>query len=186
MMYYMLGCFGPEEEDRAAIGEILNTDVNWQTGSRFDDPPPVPVRVTLNPDFPGVLVPMFDAGILLLEKKMVGALRDAGVDNLDTYDALLEDPATGNVVNSYAAVNIIGAVAVADLANSNFSAPSGTPLIDADFASLAIDETAANGLLMFRLAESVNGIVIHDTVRAHLVAKGIPYLDFTPPAEWVG
>ncbi|HUG39999.1 MAG TPA: hypothetical protein VMM12_05925 [Longimicrobiales bacterium] len=185
-MYYMLGCFGPEDEDRAAIGEILNTDVNWQTGTRFKQAPPVPVRVQLNPDFPGIMVPMFDSGILLFEDTMLGALGEAGVDNLDLYDAVIEDPVSGQIFNNYRAVNIIGAVASADLEKSTFEAPSGTPIIDTDFDSLEIDPERPGGLLMFRLAESVNGIVVHEHVRLHLERSAIRYLDFTEPAEWVG
>src|SRR3989442_11378692 len=155
-MYYMLGCFGPEDEDRAGIGDILNTSVNWQTGSRFEETPPIPVRVELNPDFPGVMVPMFDSGILLFEDKMLASLAEAGVDNLDVYGALIEDSTTGRSFTNYKAVNIIGTVAAADLEKSTYEAPSGTPIIDTDFDSLAIDEKKTGGLLMFRLAEAVN------------------------------
>jgi hypothetical protein len=182
----MLGCFGPEDEDRAGIGEILSTDLNWQTGTRFEEPPSEPVLVMLNPDFPGVMVPMFDSGILLIENRMLNAVHDAGVDNLETYSAVITDPATGRTFDSYFAVNIVGAVAVADLAASEYEAPSGSPLIDADFDSLVIDEGRAGGLLMFRLAESVNGIVIHERVRIALERQNIPHLDFTEPAEWIG
>jgi hypothetical protein len=185
-MYYMLGCFGPEEEDRAGIGDIINTEVNWQTGSPLTEPPPTPVRVELNPDFPGVMVPMFDSGILLMENKMLEELSKAGVDNLDVYDAVIQDPATGNTFTNYKAVNIIGAVACADLANSEFQAPSGAPIVDTDFDSLAIDADKAGGLLMFRLAEAVNGIVVHENVRTQLEHAGIPHLDFTDPADWIG
>ena len=185
-MYYMLGCFGPEDEDRAAIGEILNTRVNWQTGSRFAEPPPTPVQVELNPDFPGVMVPMFDSGILLFSDAMLAAIERAGVDNLDVYDAVISDPATGERYASYKAVNIIGAVAAADLGKSVFQAPSGSPIIDTDFDSLSLSEKKAGGMLMFRLAESVNGIVVHEQVRAQLERSGIPYLDFTDPESWIG
>ena len=184
--YYLLGCFGPEDQDRAGIGEILDTSLNWQTGSRFESPPAEPVRVELNPDFPGIMVPMFDAGILLMDDGMIVALDAAGVDNLDLYEAIIEDPATGDRFTNYKAVNVIGAVACADLAQSVFEAPSGVPIIDTDFDALAIDEGKARGLLMFRLAEAVNGIVIHEKVRAELERREIPYLDFIEPGDWVG
>ena len=118
-MYYVLGCFGPETEDRAGIGDILNTDVNWQTGSRFPDAPPVPVEVALNPDFPGLMMPMFDSGILLFSERMVNALHESGVDNLDVYDAVIRDIATGKTYADYKAVNIIGSISCADLSRSN-------------------------------------------------------------------
>ena len=185
-MYYVLDCFGPEDEDRAGLGEILNTELPWETGRRFAQPPVSPVLVELNPDFPGAMMPMFDSGILLFSDEMLTALDEAGVDNLDRYDTVVRDPVTGRSFSNYKAVNIIGVVACADLGESVYQAPSGSPLIDTDFDSLVIDETRAKELLMFRLAECVTAIIVHDRVRRHLEASGIPHLDFYEPQDWIG
>lgn len=185
-MYYLLGCFGPRDRDRAGIGDVLNTAVSWRTGHRFEAPPPVPVQVDLNPESPGVMVPMFDSGILLFSNRMLEALTDAGVDNLDAYDAVIRDPATGKSWNDYKAVNIVGVVACADLSESKWDAPSGSPLVDTDFDSLAIDERKPGGALMFRLAECVTAIVVDEKVRKSLEEHHVEYLDFTEPANWVG
>jgi hypothetical protein len=185
-VYYVLGCFGPGDEDRAGIGDILNTDLNWQTGSRFESPPPTPVEVTLNPEFPGLMMPMFDSGILLFSERMIKALTESGVDNLDLYDAVIRDVATGKSYREYKAVNIIGLVSCADLSRSDYTAPSGSPLIDTDFDSLAIDETKAGGLLLFRLAECITAILVHEKIRRDLERQAIPYLDFYEPSDWVG
>jgi hypothetical protein len=185
-MHFVLACYGPPDRDRAAIGIVRNTKVNWQLGRRFTDPPPSPVVVDLNQDFPGILLPMFDKGILLLADEMVASLRAGGVDNLDLYDTRLFDPQNGQTYYNYKAVNIIGAVAAADLGKSNYSAPSGTALVDTDFDSLAIDEKKAKGLLMFRLAECVTAIIIDERVRQQLERDKIPYLDFLDPKDWMG
>lgn len=185
-MHYVLGCFGPRDRDRAGIGDVVNTKVSWRTGARFAEPPPVPVLVDLNPEFPGVMVPMFDSGILLFSTRMLEAVTAAGVDNLDRYDAVIRDPATGKTWNDYKAINIVGVVACADLSKSKWTAASGSPLVDTDFDSLAIDERRAGGALMFRLAECVTAIVIHEKVRSSLEEHRVEYLDYTPPAEWVG
>jgi hypothetical protein len=185
-MFYVLGCFGPRDRDRAGIGEVLNTDVSWRTGHRFGAPPPVPVQVELNPEFPGEMMPMFDSGILLFSNRMLEALAAAGVDNLDSYDAVIRDPASGKSWTDYKAVNIVGVVACADLSKSKWSAPGGTPLVDADFDALVIDEKKAGDALMFRLAECVTAIVIHEKVRRSLEEHRIDFLDFTEPAQWVG
>jgi len=184
-LYFILGCFGPEEEDRAGIGEIP-PDMNWNLGRRFDQPPRTPLEVSLNPDFPGIMVPMFDSGILLFTDAMIAALREAGVDNLDCYEVVIRDPLTGKEWKDYQAVNIIGLVAAADLSESVYSADSGVALIDTDFDSLAIDESKALGSLMFRLAECVSAIVVHRKVKEKLEGRGIPYLDFTNPSDWIG
>jgi hypothetical protein len=59
-------------------------------------------------------------------------------------------------------------------------------MISMDFNSLAIDEAAAGGALLFRLAESVNAIVVHERVRRHLEASGITTLTFIEPEDWAG
>jgi hypothetical protein len=185
-MYYMLGCFGPRDRDRTTVGDILNTKLSWQRGRRFEVPPPTPVLVDLDPNFPGVMVPMFDSGILLFTKAMITAFEDAGVDNLDYYDAVVRDPATGRKYDEYRAVNIIGVVAAADLAKSTWTAPSGSPIVDVDFDSLTLDENKIRGPLMFRLAECITGIVVHEQVKRGLEQAKIPYLDFTDPGNWIG
>jgi len=185
-VYYVLDCFGPVDEDRAGIGDIVNTELPWETGRPFPQPPPTPVIVELNPDFPGVMVPMFDSGVLLFSDEMLAALDAAGVDNLDRYEAVVRDPVTGRAFTNYKAVNIVGVVACADLAQSVYQAPSGSALVDTDFDSLAIDEARALGLSMFRLAECVTAILVHERVRRYLEAAGIPHLDFHEPQDWIG
>lgn len=185
-MYYLLGCFGPLDQDRARIGAVLNTEVSWQTGQRFEDPPPVPVQVELDGAYPGVLVPMFDAGILLFSDLMVLAFTEAGVDNLDYYETVVRDPSTGASHTNFKATNIVGLVSCADLSQSVWDAPSGSPLIDTDFESLAIDEVRALDLLMFRLAECITGIVIHERVKRALERRAVPYLNFYDPVDWIG
>ncbi|HET9985775.1 MAG TPA: hypothetical protein VFQ38_19410 [Longimicrobiales bacterium] len=185
-MYYMLSCFGPMDRDRATIGEVPEIEgVSWMTGQRIAVPLRTPIEVDLDTSEGDALVPMFNSGILLLREDMVAALREAGVDNLDVYDAIIHDRDTGVDHRNYKAVNIVGAVACADLGASQHVA-HGEPVIDVDFDGLVIDESKTGGALMFRLAESINGIIVHESVKDHLERAGIPYLDFIEPSEWVG
>lgn len=186
-MYYVLSCFGPEDQDRASIGRVPKFEgVNWLHGKMIEKRIPEPIEIELNPEFPGVMVPMFDPGILLFSDEMIAALRDAGVDNLQCFEATIHDPISGRDYCNYKAVNIIGLVSCADLAKSKCRVESGSPIIDVDFDSLVIDEKRTGRALMFRLAECVTAILVHEKVRQHLEARGIPYLDFIKPEEWVG
>lgn len=186
-MYYVLECYGPDEEDRAGLGEVPDYEgINWNLGKRFRSPPPTPIRVELDPDAPGIMVPMFKRKILLMSDDMINALKAAGVDNLDLYDAVILNPASGKTFKNYKAVNIIGLVAAADLPSSTYEAASGSPVIDVDFESLVIDENKAHGLPMFRLAECVTAIIIHERVRKKLEEANIRHLDFIKPEEWFG
>jgi hypothetical protein len=185
-VYFVLECYGPEDQDRAALGVVRNFEANWRLARRLETEPPRPIVVELNPDFPGIMLPMFDKGILLFSSAMVASVQNAGVDNIEVFDTLVVDPTNGQQYDEYKAVNIVGAIAAADLSKSEYSAPSGTALVDTDFESLAIDETKAGGQLMFRLAEAVTAIVIHERVKAQLERDRIPFLDFVAPADWMG
>lgn len=182
-MYYLLECYGPPDQERAAIDRVP-TGLYWNRGIRFDHPVPEPLEVLLDGD--GILMPMFNRGILLFSDDLVRAMREAGVDNIDCYDAVTVDPIGNKRYTNYKAVNIIGLVAAADLSKSQYTAPSGRALIDTDFDSLAIDESRSHGMLLFRLAECVSAIVIHSSVREHIERKGIPHLNFVEPESWIG
>ena len=55
-----------------------------------------------------------------------------------------------------------------------------------DGDSLVIDDRKAHGALMFRLAENVSGIVVHESVRVAVHEAGIEHLDFVPTRQWFG
>jgi hypothetical protein len=183
-MYYMLECYGPATQERSAIEDAPHLPrIQWILGNRLTQAVPAPLDVTISP---GIMVPMFNRGILLWSDDMIASLRSAGIDNVDYYDAILREPTTGTMYRNYKAANIIGVVGAADLANSSYSAPSGTPIIDTDFDSIAIDTSQARDLLIFRLAECSTAIVVHEKVRGQLERDGLAHLDFVLPAEWIG
>jgi hypothetical protein len=47
----------------------------------------------------------------------------------------------------------------------------------------AADEKKARGALIFRLAESVNAILVHERLRDHLIANGFRNLEFLEPTD---
>ncbi|MFK8017515.1 MAG: hypothetical protein AB8G17_18980 [Gammaproteobacteria bacterium] len=129
---------------------------------------------------------MFKRKVLLFREDMLKALGKAGVDNLELYPAELTDPTSGDTFSDYKAVNILGLVACADLGKSDWQAPSGSAIIDVDFDSLVIDENKTRGLTLFRLAECVSAIMVHESVVEQLHADGIENLDFVEPKDWIG
>jgi hypothetical protein len=182
-MYYILECYGPIDRERQAINRAPQ-EHSWVTGQGLDSPPEKPLEITMDGD--GIMMPMFDRGILLFRDDLIQAMESAGVDNLDCYDTVLIDPVAKVQYDNYKAVNIIGLVAAADLTKSEYTAPSGAALIDTDFDSVVIDEEKAMGLLMFRMAECVSAIVIHEKVKNYIEQAGIKYLDFIQPESWFG
>jgi len=105
--------------------------------------------------------------VRLMQKKLVETLRSAGVDNIQTFPAVITHPETNNTYDDYLAVNIIGMVSCA-----NVEASTTSPLADVYyFHNLVIDPQKVKDLLIFRLAESQINVIIHEKV-AREIEKG--------------
>lgn len=186
--YFVLECFTPLDADPADIAvlpEIEGVD-SWMDGSLITVPVPEPLEFELDPNEPGPLKEMYNLDMLIMSERLVSALRQAGVDNLQVFRAAILDPQTATRREDYQVVNVVGRVAAADLERSTWSAPTGRPIIDVDFDSLAIDERRAGDLLLFRLAECVSAIIVHARIRDALLAAGFNMLTFLDPKDYVG
>ena len=132
------------------------------------------------------VIPEFSSWpIPLISERLHKAFLDAGIANIDTYSADLVDVKTDTHYSGYVAFNLIGTIAAADLGKSRHQSHDG-PLISVDFDSLSIDEAKTRGALMFRLAESTNAILVHESVAAFLKDQGFTSLEFLAPEEWAG
>ena len=159
---------------------------SWMSGAKMVDSPPDPIELTWDPDNEGeIRKAYYEAGVVLMLKDLVAALREAGVDNLDAYPVIIRSTRNAEVCSDYVAVNIIGAIAAADMEKSEII-DEGSGMIDVIFGSLVIDEDKAQGKLLFRLAESVGAVVVHERVVAHLLNKGSFGLTFTDPENYCG
>ena len=125
---------------------------------------------------------------------LIEAIRSCGVTNFDTYPIEIINPSNSEVLKelremgincfddsyldpggkftNYKAVNIFGLVTAADMTKSIATVHDGIPLIDVDFDELVIDEKKTKNLKMFRLAESTNSILVHESIRDMLIEKG--------------
>jgi hypothetical protein len=163
---------------------------NWIGGKRWKQKVPTNLVAEIHEGDEGTMIPFFDGGLPLMTPTLLAALREAGVDNLDDYPAMIREIATGRDY-PYRAVNIIGTVRAADLAGSDVKASAFDDegdefLIDAFFRRFKLNEAAAEGFLFFRLAEKLSAIFVHRSVRDHLERSGIEHLSFIHPTEWSG
>jgi hypothetical protein len=119
--------------------------------------------------------PLFDyySGDNLMSRRLVVALAQAGVDNLQLFESLLVNQDTGEVRTDYVTVNVVGLVSCASLSDSETS-PIGSSHY---FHELVIDESKTHGLRLFRLAESFVDILVHESV-AHTIMNG-PFIGLT-------
>ncbi len=115
----------------------------------------------------------------LMKKALVETLRRVGVDNLQTFAAVITDPRTGGTIDAYAVVNVVGLVSCANMAESQAS-----PLADVHyFRELVIDPAKTGDSLLFRLAESQMEIIVHEKVAAAIKAGGFEGVVLEPVRE---
>lgn len=186
-MYYVLdeAPLG-STEDLAVIDEYPRIELDaWLLGKRFRVPIPEPLRIVLDDAAPGRMPDYFKGTIPLMSDKLLAALAAAGVDNLDTYRVELRRGDGSLASSDYKAVNVIGVVSAADMAESTVAEGLPVELIATSFDSLAIDEKKAGGLLMFRLAEAVTTLLVHERVKRQLEASGFGTLGFIEPENWM-
>jgi hypothetical protein len=184
--YFVLKSFGPPDGEYATLGpppRIAGVD-SWLLGARFAAPIPNPIRMTWSTESEGPRLKVYDATIPLWHGDVLAALAAAGVDNLDVYPAEITDPRDGSVTREWSAVNVLGAVAAADMARSRFVAHGAPALIDVDFDSLVLDPEKTRDLPLFRLAECVTTILVHADVKRALEAERGFGLAFLAPADW--
>lgn len=175
-MYYLLSS---SSRPRRRIGKkTFIKGAKWWRGAVISVDLPDPIEFTLDSYSPGSPAEDQYMGAVIYTNPpvwrddFIQALRDCGVYNFDTYNVAITDPDDGTVHSNYKAVNILGLVAAADMEKSVASVHDGIPLIDVDFDELVIDEKKTKGIKMFRLAESNNAILVHESLRDALLEKG--------------
>jgi hypothetical protein len=164
----------------------------WRRGAALPNSEiiPDPILYTLQPlsqwsaDDSPHMPSYFRGGAPLFSDELIAALRACGVDTLATYNVAIRDPDNGQIYTNYKAVNIVSLVAAADMQKSNATIHGNGPaIIDVDFDGLVVDENKAGDNLFFRLAESTNAILVHESVRDHLLRQGFTDLAFRPPGK---
>lgn len=121
-----------------------------------------------------------------MHTSLLEALTAAGVDNLQTYDAILRDVDHGIEYKDYKAFNVVGKIAAADMRQSVMMGTSDSTMIDADFDRLVIDESKCKGLLLFRLAENITAIIVDEVVKQEAQKRGIKGIHFYASGQWAG
>ena len=185
--YYMLEADHPDDIMLLRpLKAVAGT--SWESGQRFTAAVPVPLYVDIVEGYEEDTVPpVYTSRVPMMRNDLLQAFKDSGVNNIDAYPILIRNRVTGEEIAGYSAINIIGLVEAADPTRTDFSPGNPSRLIDADIDSLAIDSKGARGFLLFRLAEAVSGVVVHERVKIAIEAKGIfDDLRFVHPREWMG
>lgn len=161
-------------------------DESWTMGLRFRVAPSLPVVAKIRQGYEGAEARPFMSVPPIMSEALVQILLDAGVSNLDVYDAVLQSADGGTRVGGFKAFNLIGLIDAADLTQTRFAADSSSRFLDASIESLAIDPALAKGNLMFRLAEHTSAIAVHRSIRSVLEVAGMAsHVKFVPPSEFI-
>jgi hypothetical protein len=186
MAHYVMTCTGVFPSAGLDCGPD-RTDPPWISGQPVRAPVNEPLVYTLDAERPGnIRVMIDDTAYPIMRNDLIEALDACGIDNLEYFDAVVVDPTTGVQHHDYKAFNIVGAVAAADMAKSIRADTSDSTLVDVDFDSLAIDPNKAGRFRLFRLAESVDAIIVDDVVKKEIENRQIPGMTFYDPADWSG
>jgi hypothetical protein len=171
-----------------ARGPEPEIDESWMLGRAVvESAVPQPLQYTLDPDYGGTPKALYSAEDNPVMRDDVRQVLDGiGVDNIQYFAAVLTDPESGKRYTNYKAFNIIGLVRAADMKRSKLMGTSNSFPGNVDFDALVIDEAKARGLLLFRLAEKVSAIVVHEKVKAAIEGAGIPGFVFYGPGTWSG
>jgi len=125
----------------------------------------------------------FDLPVPIMSKKMLAVLEKCGLDNLQTFPVVLRDPKRDTVLRDYKIVNIVGAFHAADMNESEYVDMGGAGKIAVGFRNLVVDEEKAKGALLFRLAESLSTILVHESLKEAIENGGLKYIRFIPCAK---
>lgn len=195
--YYILDCPLLVNHDGELLVEIHNAENvgsvwDWRDGAALSEeernsiPNPILIDVDYYREYQGQPVELFDVGTPLMSKRLAETLIEVGVHNLEFFPAILKNKGTGKTYE-YRAFKVVGLVLAADLGKSKWESYDKKPVADTSFEDLVLDESKAtgSGLLMFRLAENINALMVHEKVRDAILAKGINTLKFMEPKDWV-
>ncbi len=112
------------------------------------------------------IVDFRDGTIPLMSEKCLSLFRDAGVDNLQTFPAIVRSDVDGTIWKNYYAINVLGLISCADLDKSEF-----TEIMPGSyrFRESAIDANKAKEALLFRLQEDSGSILMHKSIGKYIV-----------------
>lgn len=124
----------------------------------------------------GNSLPDFFGGDCIMSKKMYNVLKECGVDNLQALPLQFIDKESQETRDDYIVFNVIGLVSCAKLDESE-TLPMGAGFY---FQNLVVDPEKTNGMLLFRLAESLMDIVVSEDVAKKLEENDIQGIILTP------
>lgn len=156
---------------RYGIIDRPRQETSFLTGLPINPGPVEPLRFSVNTTLDNPPADFYSYVLPVMSDSLIAALQNAGVNNLQCFDALLENPDSGDRWTEYKAVNIIGLVGCADLRRSSYEKLGGGLYI---FNELVINPRKASKNLFFRLKEAPSTIIAHKSLGDYLYGEVCP------------
>jgi hypothetical protein len=118
---------------------------------------------------------------LVFNERLRDLLSAVGVDNIDFFPAALIRESSGQQIDGYMLANIVGRVACVS-ARSEVQRDEDGQIEFID--RLILDTAAVRDLLMFRLAEYLQIVVVHTRVKEAVEGAQITGVNFYAPEEY--
>ena len=165
-------------EDSVLLNQVTHLDQDLELGRKLppDFTAPVEFRIDLTSEGRR-MSSLFVLPAFLVHQRLHEALVAVGIDNVDPYPAVIRNQETGQEWDDYLFLNIVGLVACADLANSDY-AELGPDINVIDKVAIKADRLPSAHI--FRLAEDRLKIVVSDRVHDHLISAGFTDIYFEP------
>lgn len=168
-MFYILN--QRTSDELAFLSQNSHWDTNFFGGEAFPADFAIPVQFEIDLDSDGRRMPtLFTTPALIVRREFHELLVGAGVDNLDAYPALIQNTESGEQIQDYVVLNILGNISAADLgANPGFELGPGIRVLDEP----VLRREAVRDALMFRLAEDPIQIVVAEKIAQKIRAAGL-------------
>jgi len=156
---------------------------DWMFGQQFSIEPEEPITIGIQEGNEHCTPLPFYRSPPIATQALIDALAEVGVDNIVTYDVILKSRTDPSImISGYKAINVIGLIkATRDgtvcLTDSQIGDASTS------MKNITLEPSLTKGLYMFRLAESMRTIVVHEKVKQHLESKCFKCLKFTEVDE---
>ncbi len=154
---------------------------DWMFGQAFTVEPEQPIYVSIQEGEENCTPLPFYDDPPVATNDFIDALIEVGVNNIVTYDVVLRsrtDPSF--TIGDYKAFNIIGLVKAAGPGTVYLT---DSRIGDASMKNVELEPRSMKGLYMFRLADNMTTIIVHEKVKQHLEAKGFKGLVFDDPGD---
>lgn len=165
-----------------SLDDTTDPSDGWLLGRKFIGRVKEPVDVFAKEDFEeGTLMPLYKSPPIM-SKELHAAIVSAGVDNLEVWDAVVRKSDGTLLRDDYKAFNVVGLIRGAGPATV-FAQQNPSRMVDASIESLDLVVDQTHGLLLFRLAESINTVIVHQKVKDAIEARGIENVAFIDPPD---